>query len=684
MTKLQTKDLSEMSNDRRLSVAERLKSIREKLESFNPGGGGSGALADRVLVINTQEDNIEGKQYKTFAEAFAYIASLETPPSLYDRWAIRFSGTIYEDIKVPAFIHIIGENRETSVLGGKLDFVGGNETYKDKVVSNCFIGEINLTQGDIENTPVEKVLDFNETFSVSKAFFSFTSTPTTGQYSLRLNGVETDLLPYNATASEIQTAFVNAGFPHITVDYLGNLDYNINLWGVKATSNTFTVGTDITDGIIKEVIKDGSNAVFNLLFSKTPIAGSFYFSIMYNGTMYYSEEILAGFDENALSLILNSLLTSIEVAEGLASGSLGDTLVFFDGVTYTITFRDYPALTVDEPELTIPDSEEYPYTLEAVEAAPKFFTITNCIINSVVNNSSGDLASFYNSIFFNDTTISNFENIICYNCQVESMAVEAGVNALFFNSKIESIKNNGELMTADCTIDSIENNGTMNNYGAYLNINGIESQDTVSAIEELLGKIGTQGSKETIFIDDFIKEQDSRWTPMQSEGTTSYIEGANGWAKDTTNAYSTLSHQIDHEIIYKAQKPEIEMIIMLDYPIYIELQVGFWDDSGNVIAFSYSAPSNELNTFKLTVKLPGAETGVVSNIQPEAFVAYKLSTKWNGDDLEFYVNDVLQGTIEGTKIPSNGLKIRRNIIARDNVPVYMAMDYIKVKQDREV
>lgn len=64
MTKKQTKDLREMSNDRRLSINERLKSIREKLENFNPGGGNVVAPASNTDSYIPQWDGANSKTLK--------------------------------------------------------------------------------------------------------------------------------------------------------------------------------------------------------------------------------------------------------------------------------------------------------------------------------------------------------------------------------------------------------------------------------------------------------------------------------------------------------------------------------------------------------------------------------------------------------------------------------------------
>jgi hypothetical protein len=58
------------------------------------------------LVINVNDPEVVGRQYQSFANAFAYLAGLVTPPSQSDRWSIRFSGTHTENIIIPEFVNL--------------------------------------------------------------------------------------------------------------------------------------------------------------------------------------------------------------------------------------------------------------------------------------------------------------------------------------------------------------------------------------------------------------------------------------------------------------------------------------------------------------------------------------------------------------------------------------------------
>jgi hypothetical protein len=82
--------------------------------SGSGGSGGSSVSATNEILINTVDDEVIGKQYKTFANAFTYISAQN--PSSGNTWAVRFSGIITENLMIPEFVTVVGDDMYTSII----------------------------------------------------------------------------------------------------------------------------------------------------------------------------------------------------------------------------------------------------------------------------------------------------------------------------------------------------------------------------------------------------------------------------------------------------------------------------------------------------------------------------------------------------------------------------------------
>ena len=113
----------------------------------------NGASTDNTIVINTTEPEMPGRQYQSFANAWAYIDALETPPSDINPWVIKFSGYIAENLTggnaIREYCQVQGETLLASLLAGDVSFIADGEGLFANIISNCFIA--NLIANTIED-----------------------------------------------------------------------------------------------------------------------------------------------------------------------------------------------------------------------------------------------------------------------------------------------------------------------------------------------------------------------------------------------------------------------------------------------------------------------------------------------------------------------------------------------------
>jgi hypothetical protein len=103
----------------------------------------SWVIPSNELVINVNDPEVVGKQYQSFANAFAYLASLPPveAPSMYNRRAIRFSGTHAENITLPPYINLNGDGMLTAMLVWQVHLTAVVEPYSN-TLSNCFVNNL--------------------------------------------------------------------------------------------------------------------------------------------------------------------------------------------------------------------------------------------------------------------------------------------------------------------------------------------------------------------------------------------------------------------------------------------------------------------------------------------------------------------------------------------------------------
>lgn len=61
-------------------------------------------MPSNEVVINLNDTEIVGKQYQSFSNAFAYIAT--QGPGVINTWKVRFSGYNYESIYIPEYVTV--------------------------------------------------------------------------------------------------------------------------------------------------------------------------------------------------------------------------------------------------------------------------------------------------------------------------------------------------------------------------------------------------------------------------------------------------------------------------------------------------------------------------------------------------------------------------------------------------
>jgi hypothetical protein len=175
------------------------------------------------ILINTSADESVGKQYKTFAGAFAYIATQN--PSASNTWSVRFSGKITENITIPEYVTVIGNDKSSSIIDGKVSFAsggtGGTDTTTSNNVINCTIKELIGTSTFIPIICTESLVT---PYIPCMVIYEFNTQPTTGTYRLQFTitgggGILTsDIINWNASLTEIRDAIRSISSPLYNFD----------------------------------------------------------------------------------------------------------------------------------------------------------------------------------------------------------------------------------------------------------------------------------------------------------------------------------------------------------------------------------------------------------------------------------------------------------------------------------
>lgn len=219
------------------------EALKVNIQNLPPSPGGAGVSATNEVLINVVDDAVAGKQYKTFADAFAYIAT--QTPSATNTFAVRFSGKITENLMIPEFVTVVGTDMYTSIIDGTVAFEAiGNQLLNTNNISNCTIGTL---IGTSTVTPISSTVATSVPYVPKAISYKFNTTPTSGTYTITIAGaITTDDIPFDASLTEIRDAIrvLNPLLSLVDVISGGPDKYIVVLYGIEAQSGVpLTVNT---------------------------------------------------------------------------------------------------------------------------------------------------------------------------------------------------------------------------------------------------------------------------------------------------------------------------------------------------------------------------------------------------------------------------------------------------------
>ena len=212
-------------------------------------GGGSGVSITNELCINTADPEVPGKQYQSFAHAFAYLATVIPAPSATNPWAVRFAGESFETVVVPEYVRIIGDGWDTSILASShsVDFVSSSTDFPPvNVIENCTIDNLAPT-----SSPQPVVVDIGGVipYSPDIVYFGFKTEPVSGGYTIDLGIPWLPSIPMGSFYLD-NAAAVDAGGGEVTLPCTGfslTAGMTVYILGTTNYNGTFlitTVGTN--------------------------------------------------------------------------------------------------------------------------------------------------------------------------------------------------------------------------------------------------------------------------------------------------------------------------------------------------------------------------------------------------------------------------------------------------------
>jgi hypothetical protein len=207
-----------------------------KVNIQNLPAGGAGVSATNEVLINVVDDAVVGKQYKTFADAFAYIAT--QTPSATNTFAVRFSGIITENLMIPEFVTVVGDDMYTSIIDGTVQFEAlGSQILNTNNISNCTIGTL---IGTSTVTPITSTVATSVPYVPKTISYTFDTTPTSGTYTITIAGaITTAAIDFDASLTEIRDA-IRILNPILlgAIDVIagGTDEYVVVFYGVEADS----------------------------------------------------------------------------------------------------------------------------------------------------------------------------------------------------------------------------------------------------------------------------------------------------------------------------------------------------------------------------------------------------------------------------------------------------------------
>ena len=188
------------------------------------GSSGAGVSITNELLINATDPEVTGKQYQSFANAFAYLATVMPAPSASNPWAVRFTGTNNETIVLPAYVRIVGDGQETSILTGSIDFISSSTDYPPiNSISNCTIINLAPTPG----TPQPVIVSIQAgpplmpVYTPDVVNFRFKNPPSNGLYNIDLGLGGPPPIPMDSFSLDNGGVAVDAGGGEVTLPCAG-------------------------------------------------------------------------------------------------------------------------------------------------------------------------------------------------------------------------------------------------------------------------------------------------------------------------------------------------------------------------------------------------------------------------------------------------------------------------------
>lgn len=276
-------------------------------------------IASNMVLVNTWLQQIVGKQYQSFADAFSYIAT-QTCDSTHP-WTVSFSWYVNESISVPQYITISGNGRNSSIIE-EVQFINEwTQFWIENNIRNCTIKNyISLWSSSINN-PVVATTALTLPYYPDTLFFTLVGVPTYWAYTLKITiwsaSAITWSIPYNADAAAIQAA-INALWPDysaFTVSWLWfPSSVNILCTWAPAGNCDIAIISNTTDVWIKTSKIYWSKETSTITFDNIPTSGIYRLVFNYMWTNYYSASL--NYDDNVWVIVwvVRWLLLDVENA----------------------------------------------------------------------------------------------------------------------------------------------------------------------------------------------------------------------------------------------------------------------------------------------------------------------------------------------------------------------------------
>lgn len=406
--------------------------------------GGSGTQASNEIIINITEDEIIGKQYKTFADAQAWIVA-NGNPSANNYWIIKFNGNISETVTMIPYITIVGEDKASSVISEVIvaPFVG---FVYASVISNCTITLLTGTSGGLTSVVNCQVMDATMSGSVGNVF------------------INSDLYSGDYSGVSVFQYFLNVKFFGINISVF-IFDGQCNLDGCT------TVGSNGTF-----IFKEGSD----LSLSDTYITcNDFVISPLYSSIHLINSVI-----NNSSELGINSISgngTDVIVVTSYNHGLINNSQIIVAGYNITEFNGTFNISIIDDNTFTYksigaignPESGNIRYTNKIIETGGGIIDLRNSYINESISFNVTDnnlLTTELNSM--NDITVSGLGYWINKGAKFDNTVANLPNSPNNFQSAIEATNTKfGNLLAGSfTTVDG--KTVTYNEYGV---ITGIES-----------------------------------------------------------------------------------------------------------------------------------------------------------------------------------------------------------------